>query len=172
MTSALRCWEKNQKKGRKDGNAQSSSRGMSCVDIVSSPVFLELTKLSLELRCQGDEHEALFVGRSCRVPFVRESVVVLSRLACFITYSATDPCSIVSNSIVSRNARTLHFCATEVPESMAMQQCNKIRVGSFTVVLHHRTLSTLQDRRWSGVYFTSDRPVLCFCSFLIQFFKA
>jgi hypothetical protein len=147
VTSALRCWKENQKESRKDGNAQSSSRGISCVDINNKSVFLSSSKLSLELRCQGDEHEAMFVGRSCEIPFVRESVVVLSRLACFITYSATDPCSNVSNSIVSRNARTLHFCATEVPESITMRQCNEIRSESFTEVQHNRTLSTLQDRR-------------------------
>jgi hypothetical protein len=42
---------------------RATQEGMSCVDIDSSPVFLEFTKLSLELRCQGDEHEAMFVGR-------------------------------------------------------------------------------------------------------------
>jgi hypothetical protein len=55
--------EKESERKSKGWNTQSSSRGMSCVDINNKSVFLEFTKLSLELRCQGDEHEAMFVGR-------------------------------------------------------------------------------------------------------------
>jgi hypothetical protein len=84
-------------------------------------------------------------------------VVVLSRLACFITYSATDPCSNVSNSIVSRNARTLHLCApTEVPESMAMQQCNNAtKLGENPSQRYSST-----GRRALCEYFNSSQRVL------------